>query len=49
LLFFYSYVDDVILTAPENELDVLLETFGHERLQFTMEIEKDRITPSIKN
>jgi len=37
LLFYYHYVDDIILTAP-NSLDLLLQFFNaqHSRLQFTV-------------
>jgi len=44
LPFYYRYVDDIILAAPSNSLDILLQTFNaqHSRLQFTMEIERDK-------
>jgi len=44
LSFYYRYVDDIILAAPSNSLDILLQTFNaqHSRLQFTMEIERDK-------
>jgi len=44
LLFYYRYVDDIVLTAPSNSLDLLLQSFNaqHSRLQFTMEIERDK-------
>jgi len=42
--FYYRYVDDIILTAPSDFLDLLLQSFNsqHSRLQFTMEIERDK-------
>jgi len=44
LPFYYRYVDDIILAAPSNSLDTLLRIFNsqHSRLQFTMEIERDK-------
>jgi len=44
LPFYYRYVDDIILAAPSNSLDALLKSFNaqHIRLQFTMEIERDK-------
>jgi len=43
LPFFYRYVDDIIFAAPSDMLDVALDSFNqvHERLQFTMEIERE--------
>jgi len=44
--FYIRYVDDILLAAPDNLLDVILEIFNsfHEKLKFTMEVsECDRI------
>jgi len=37
---YYRYVDDILLAAPVEQLDTILEVFNsfHERLQFTLEI-----------
>jgi len=37
---YYRYVDDILLAAPIDRLDSILEVFNsyHERLQFTLEI-----------
>jgi len=37
-------VDDIILAAPNDKIDLILESFNnyHERLKFTVELEKDR-------
>jgi len=42
LPFFYRYVDDIIFAMPDM-LDVVLDTFNrvHERLQFTIKVERD--------
>lgn len=42
-LFYFRYVDDIILCIPENKVDFTLETFNsyHNKLQFTIENEKD--------
>ncbi|KYQ48579.1 hypothetical protein ALC60_12372, partial [Trachymyrmex zeteki] len=39
-LFYYRYVDDVILALPSNTIDDTLDTFNslHNRLQFTVEV-----------
>jgi len=44
LSFYYRYIDDIILTAPSDFLDSLLQSFSaqHSRLQFTMEIERQK-------
>jgi len=44
LPFYYRYVDDIILIAPSNSLNLLIQSFNaqHSRLQFTMEIERDK-------
>jgi len=44
ILFYYRYVDDIILRAPSNSLDLVLQIFNsqHSRLQFTMETESDK-------
>jgi len=41
---YYRYVDDIILSAPENEIHNILEKFNsyHHRLKFTMETEVNR-------
>jgi len=41
------YVDDIILIASFNSLDLLLQFFNaqHSRLQFTIEIERDKKSP----
>jgi len=46
LPFYIKYVDDILLAAPDNLLDVILKTFNsfYERLKFTMEVSDcDRI------
>jgi len=42
--FYFRYVDDVILAAPKDKIDIILKSFNnyHERLKFTVEYEKDR-------
>jgi len=47
LPFYYRYVDDIVLTAPSNSLDILLQSFNaqHSRLQFTIKIEKIKRSP----
>lgn len=42
--FYYRYVDDIILTIPANNLDKILKMFNdyHERLKFTVELERNR-------
>ena len=44
LKFYFRYVDDILLVSPKNQVDKILDTFNgiNDRLQFTMEIEKDR-------
>jgi len=44
LTFYYRYVDDIVLVALTNKTDLILESFNnyHERLNFTVEYEKDR-------
>jgi len=44
LPFYYRYVDDIVLAAPIDKATHTLNTFNsfHERLQFTIEYEKDR-------
>jgi hypothetical protein len=44
LQFYYRYVDDIILSLPKAEVNSLLYTFNsvHDRLQFTIEEEKNR-------
>jgi len=39
-------VNDIILAAPNNALDMVLQTFNslHKRLQFTIEIQKENKT-----
>ncbi|XP_018406344.1 PREDICTED: uncharacterized protein LOC108782548 [Cyphomyrmex costatus] len=45
-LFYYRYVDDIIMAIPKNIIDQTLNAFNsfHERLQFTVEIGGDRIS-----
>jgi len=42
--FYYRYVDDIILAAPNEKIERIVEIFNsiHNRLQFTVEYEKDR-------
>ena len=42
-LFYYRYVDDVILAIPQNKIDYTLNIFNsyHKKLQFTIELEED--------
>jgi len=43
LTFYYRYVDDIVLAAPTDKTDLILESFNnYERLNFTVEYEKDR-------
>jgi len=47
LPFYFRYVDDILLAAPNDWFDTILEIFNssHERLQFTLEISNnDRIS-----
>lgn len=41
---YFRYVDDIILTAPANDIDNIVNSFNnyHTRLQFTIERESDR-------
>jgi len=41
--FYFRYVDDIILAAPNNKITEIVETFNnyHSRLQFTVEYEID--------
>ena len=40
----FSYVDDIILVAPHNSINNILNIFNslHTRIQFTMEIGNDK-------
>lgn len=40
-LFFYKYVDDIIIYTPKNKIDEMINVFNFydERLQFTYETE----------
>jgi len=42
--FYYRYVDDIVLAAPSDHVTKIVETFNgfHNRLQFTVEREKDK-------
>jgi len=42
--FYYRYIDDIVLLTPDNMVNDILDTFNsiHNRLQFTLEIEKNR-------
>jgi len=44
LTFYFRYVDDIILVTPNDKIDIILQTFNnyHDRLNFTVEHEKDR-------
>jgi len=48
LPFYYRYVDDILLAALSDSLHLLQKTFNsqHSRLQFTMEVERDKKSPS---
>jgi len=41
---YYRYVDDILLLTPESKVNTILNTFNniHKRLQFTVELEKNR-------
>jgi len=43
-ILYYCYVDDITLSAPENEIQNILERFNgyHHRLKFTCETEVNR-------
>jgi len=42
--FYYRYVDDILLLTPDDKVDTILDIFNsiHNRLQFTVELEKNR-------
>jgi len=42
--FYYRYVDDILLLTSEDKVNTILNTFNniHKRLQFTLELEKNR-------
>lgn len=44
LLFYFWYVDDIILTAPVENINKILNISNsyYERLQFTMEVDSER-------
>jgi len=44
LPFYYRYVDDIILSAPNEQVNNILNNFNniHERLRFTIELKKYR-------
>jgi len=44
LTFYYRYVDDIVMAAPNNKIDLIFNTFNkyHERLNFTIERERDK-------
>jgi len=44
LTFYYWYVDDIVITAPRNKIDLIFKTFNdyHNRLKFTIEYEENR-------
>jgi len=47
LPFYFRYIHDILLAAPMNSLDIILETFNsfHSRLKFTIEVSSgDRIS-----
>ncbi|XP_018394985.1 PREDICTED: uncharacterized protein LOC108773618 [Cyphomyrmex costatus] len=43
--FYFRYVDDIILAAPEDKIEVIKDTFNniHRRLQFTVEFEQNHM------
>ncbi len=45
--FLYKYVDDLILSIPRGSEQLTVDTFNsfHDKLQFTMEVEKDSKIP----
>jgi len=51
LTFYFRYVDDMILAAPSDKIDMILKSFNnyHERLKFTVEHEKDRSLSFLKD
>jgi len=44
ILFYFRYVDDILLSAPSEHISEILDTFNsfHKRLQFTVEYEVNR-------
>ena len=48
-LFFYRYVDDIILCIPENKIHYTLDTFNayHPNLNFTIELEQNNSLTSL--
>ncbi len=45
--FLYKYVDDLILSIPRGSEQLTVDTFNsfHDKLQFTIEVEKDSKIP----
>jgi len=46
LPFYHRYVDDIVLAAPEIKVSQILNIFNsfHERIQFTVELEDNRLS-----
>jgi len=44
LTFYFRYVDDIVMAAPSDKIDLIFNTFNdfHNRLKFTKEIEENR-------
>jgi len=44
LIFYYRYVDDIVMAAPRDKIDLIFKTFNdyHNRLKFTIEYEENR-------
>jgi len=44
-LFYFHYVDDIVITVPKNLVDFTLQIFNslHDRLKFTLEFGDDKM------
>jgi len=44
LTFYYRYVDDIVMAAPRDKIDLIFRTFNdyHNRIKFTIEFEENR-------
>lgn len=51
LSLYYRYVDDILLVAPEDDINRIVNIFNsfHERLKFTPEVERNRFISSLVN
>jgi len=44
LTFYYRYVDDIVMAAPRDKIDLIFKTFNdyYNKLKFTIEYEENR-------